>query len=436
MSIKSRLSLAVKALTSPNQLDSNSERNILTVLNNFGFGDRSIKSTIDEGYASNTYVYSIINRIAESAADIPIIIERKKGDKVELVTEGDFYNFVHRPNNEDNWKSWIYKAIVYQLASGNEFQYGVQGEFNQMISERWMLAPQYFDIKSENRATGPVATSYKYNYAGTEYPYTTDEILHIKKFNPDPGSINPVMGLSPLQAAWRTLVASNETITADASLIKNKGVFGLLSAKGQRPVTPEEAEILDQAIKKKLGGAQKFGSYPITSGDFELIQMAMSPQDLQILENGVMKLRDLCSIYGVSSRMFNDPSGTTFNNSKEDGKKYYTQGVLPPLENEIDQFNRFYTPGWNERDNTTYTVRLDISSVESLQEDQAKEMVKSRTRSTIIQTILKGIGVDWDAESAKIQLMDALPDMKEDQADKLIGTKPIQDAQIEEQNQD
>ena len=425
MNIKDRLSLAAKALITPSSLiHEDFGMPFMTVLSSFSFGKKNLKKVVDDGYINNTYVYSIINRIAETGTHLPIKVMRQKGDVIEELEDGEFYDFVHKPNENETWRDWFYKSLVYQLAAGNNIQYGVKPIFGGVFKERYILAPQYVEIKHKNTITGPVATKYIYNYSGKEHEFEVDEILHVKKIQPDPGSPTPIMGLSPLQAAWRTLQASNETITADASLIKNRGAFGMLSAKGQRPVTPEEAKTLDAAIKKKIGGGNKFGSFPITNGGYDFIRFAMSPTDLQILENGVMKLRDLCSVYGVSARMFNDIAGGTYNNSKEDNKKFYTQGVLPVAELEIEKFNSFYTKGWNERDNSIYWIEIDKSKIEALQEDQAKEIVKSRTKATIIQDILKGIGVEWDEESAVVQLMMILPEIDEEKARQLISVKP------------
>lgn len=384
----SRLTEAFKALTGKSH-NVNGEKSFIKLLSNIGLGEKSIEKYLEEGYLNNNHVYSIINRIASSGADIPVIIKNVLRDgEEEIVREGDFYNFVHNPNNENTYKSFTYQSLVYQLATGNEIQYGVKGVGSQHFSERWNLAPQYIIPKVTNLITGPQATSYKYNYSGTDYNLDIEEVMHLKKFNPDPGAENAVMGMSPLSAAYRTLVASNEIITADASLIKNKGAIGLLSSKGDRATTSEEGKQLDKALKNKIGGGDNYGSIKITSGNFDFIKFAMSPADLQILESGVIKLRDLCSVYGVKSRMFNDPQGASYNNAKQDTKDFYVNGVLPPLHSEIDHFNKFYVPGWNERDNSNYFIEPDISSIEALQDDKKLEAEKDKIVMDGINVIL------------------------------------------------
>lgn len=428
----SRFGNAFKAFIGNQSLNQDFEKPFMTILSNLGFGETTLKKLIKEGYTSNNHVYSVIDRIASDAAAIPLIVEEinSNGEK-EIVTEGDFYNFVHNPNEDNNYKSFVYQSIVYQLTTGNTIQYGVKGV--QAFNERWNLAPQYITPKVQNYITGPRATSYKYNYSGIDYNLEKEEVMHLTKFNPDPASPSAVMGFSPLEAAYRVLVASNEVITADASLIKNKGAIGLLTSKSDRALKTGEAKKLDASLKSRIGGGENYGSIKVTTGNVDFVKFAMSPQDLQILESGLFKLRDLCSIYKVSSRMFNDPTGASYNNSKEDNKKYYNSAVLPPLENDLDHFNKFFVPGWNERDGKNYVVRLDISSVEALQEDQAKEMIKSRTRSAIVTNILKGVAENkWSKESAVLQLMDALK-MTETEAENIVGETPQPNSQPNEE---
>lgn len=428
----SRFGNAFKAFIGNQSLNQDFEKPFMTILSNLGFGETTLKKLIKEGYTSNNHVYSVIDRIASDAAAIPLIVEEiNSNGETEIVTEGDFYNFVHNPNEDNNYKSFVYQSIVYQLTTGNTIQYGVKGV--QAFNERWNLAPQYITPKVQNYITGPRATSYKYNYSGIDYNLEKEEVMHLTKFNPDPASPSAVMGFSPLEAAYRVLVASNEVITADASLIKNKGAIGLLTSKSDRALKKEEAKKLDASLKSRIGGGENYGSIKVTTGNVDFVKFAMSPQDLQILESGLFKLRDLCSIYKVSSRMFNDPTGASYNNSKEDNKKYYNSAVLPPLENDLDHFNKFFVPGWNERDGKNYVVRLDISSVEALQEDQAKEMIKSRTRSAIVTNILKGVAENkWSKESAVLQLMDALK-MTETEAENIVGETPQPNSQPNEE---
>lgn len=406
--------------------------------NGFNFGSHDLGTLTRQGFQSNTYIYSIINRIAETGSNIPVIVEAIKPDGEVVIVEPEspefnkykeYYQFVHKPNKDNNYKSFKYESLVYQLTQGNVMQLGIQPT-GFPISEAHNLQPQHFGAETRNEITGPVVTKYTYSPNGGNWTIEPEKIMHLKKFNPNPEGSDGWLGMSPLQAAFKTMITSNETNTAAASLISNKGSAGMLTSKADRALTTGEKEMMDDALKGRIGGSTEFGSIKVTSGNFDFIKMSMSPTDLKLIEMNVLSLRDLCSVYGAKSRMFNDPQGASFNNNKQDAKDFILNAVLPPLEDDLEHWNAYYNPSWNERDGVTYRVRVDKSKIEALQEDQNKLIEKQKKRSEIIIKILSGIGITWTEDSAKQQLIDALG-MTEAEAENIIETVERKNASLE-----
>lgn len=392
---------------------------------NYLFGNYNKTSGIDKGFNYNTNVYAIINRIAQVASDIPIYITKENSqNEQEEVTDGDFYDLVFNPNELQNYKSLTYAALVYQLANGNIFEHFITPSTFKAPRERYVLGSQYIDIKAKEVFYGFEAEKYVYQFADKTYKFDVDEIIHVKKFNPDISQDSPCYGLSPLTAAYRTLEASNEILTSEASVIKNRGMMGMLTSKANRALTDDEKNWAQDALKKRIGGGEKFGQIGVTSGNMEYISFAMSPSDLKILESGEMKLRELCSVYGVSSRQFNDPNGATFNNVKEDEKKFYSNAILPPLQLYIDSINRRYSKLFKEETGIKYKINIDLESIRALQEDDAKLAIKQRSTSETVARILTGISEGkWSIESAKNQLIFSLQITEEEANELLIGIK-------------
>lgn len=398
-----RITNAIKVLAGypPEIMEGNART--FSFFSEFNFGQNKPKKNFDEGFNSNTYVYSIINRIVNTATSIPIIVENKnKLNEWEVLEEGDFYNFVNKPNPNENFYNLFEKAIIYFLVNGNAIFNGVKGIGNPAFSEIHVLSPLNMEPDLKTSMYGVYADNWKYYIGNKEYTIKAEDLKLVKMFNSDTSDI---FGMSPLSAAYRTLVASNEIILADASLIKNRGAIGMLSNKGERPLTQPERDATDKALKTAIGGGEQFGSIKTTSGNFDFISFAMSPTDLKILESGVMKLRDLCSIYGASSKLFNDINASTFNNLKEDMKSFYLSAVLPPYERILEAYCMFVLDGWNKRDNTIYNVRIDYDSIEALQEDLTQKTIGQKNQSEIIRGIVSGIGTTWSEASAIEQLI-------------------------------
>jgi HK97 family phage portal protein len=398
-----RITNAIKALAGypPEIMEGNARA--FSFLKEFDFGTNKPKKNFSEGFNANTYVYSIINRLANSATSIPILVEKKnKKDEWEELLEGDFYNFVHNPNPNESYYDLQRKAYIYYLVTGNNFFSGVKGIGSPNFSEVHVLSPLHIEPNLKTSMYGLYADTWKYYIGNKEYPIKAEELKHVKMFNSDTTTI---FGMSPLYAAYRTLVASNEIILADASLIKNRGAIGMLSNKGERPLSQPEREATDNALKTAIGGGENYGAIKTTSGNFDFISFAMSPTDLKILESGVMKLRDLCSVYGVSSKLFNDPNASTLNNITSDMKMFYLEGVLPPYEQLLESYERFIIDGWNKRDNAQYRIRINYDSIEALQENLTEKSVGQKNKSEIIREVVTGIGTTWSESSAVEQLM-------------------------------
>lgn len=405
----------------------------------FTFGQNNLTALINDGFKSNTQIFSIINRIAETGSDIPVTIKAIKPNGEIVIVDpknedfskyADFYNFVHNPNPDNTYRSMMYQSLVYQLTTGNVVQLGLMPSVFEgtalggVYEQAYNLQPQYIRPTVRHEVTGPIVTEYDYSPNGGNWKLDPENVMHLRRFNPDPNGLNDFMGMSPLEAGFRTMIASNENITAQASIINNKGIMGFMTSRSNRALTGKEKDMMDDALHGRQKGSHNYGGVKVTSGNFDFIKMSMSVSDLKLLEMNVISLRDLCSIYGVNSRMFNDPKGSTFNNAKEDQKSFYNNAVLPPLESQLEKFNVFFTPGWNKRDGVTYRVKPDTSSIDVLQEDQGKKIEKANKQSAIVRSILEGIGTKWTEESAKEQLMFSL-NISEDESTKLID-KPVQ----------
>lgn len=387
--------------------DEDGEPHKIIVANEYDFGLSKRATGINKGYTLNTYVYAIISRIVESACEIPIqIYEVNSQNEYEEVNEGEFYDFVMKPNENESWKSQLETGLTFLLANGNVFENHIIPAGFQAPSKRYPIFPQYVKIKADETRHGYVPTKYKYHFGKKIYTFDVDEIWHCKRFNPRLEMDEPCYGLSPLRAGYRTLVGSNEILKSEAAIIKNRGMSGLLTSRANRALTNDEKKMAEAALKKQIGGGEKFGAVGVTSGNFDYVSLGMSSVDLQLLESSTIKLRDLCSIYGVSSRMFNDPNGATFNNVKEDNKKYFEQAVIPPLQVYVENFNEKYTPIFEEATGKTYCIKIITDGISALQEDDYTKYRKNKLLLDAVQQIIQGVrNGDFDIESGRMQLM-------------------------------
>ncbi len=395
------------------------EVSVYQIGSNFDIG--KTEGVIEKGYISNGDVYSIVKKIADNAKHIPRELWRKDGDEWVMVTEGDLYEIVtKRPNDQQNIHDFIEQSITNLLIKGNSFRRGRKTPgFGEAFQEILMVNNNIITIDCMVEDFNYIPKQYKLELGKNKLIVPVEDMNHVKFYNPSDYGMSSCLGLSPLQAGLLSLVASNDNKTAQSVLVRNQGIRGLITSRSERAQTPEERNQIQQAADNRMMGASKFGKAIATSANVDFIQMGMDATQLKIIESAVMKLRDLCNLYGVDSSLFNDPANKTYNNRKEAEKSMFTNAVIPVNQKDIQSLSEWLLPGWNERDNTTYEIRQNLSSIPVLHEDEDKRAAKQEKVSKIFISILEA---QISNEQKVFSLMRSL-DYSEDEAKEIVGNE-------------
>jgi HK97 family phage portal protein len=395
------------------------EVSVYQIGSNFDIGKTD--GVIDKGYINNGDVYSIVKKIADNAKHIPRELWKKEGDEWVQVTEGDLFEIVtKRPNDQQNIHDFVEQSVTNLLTKGNTFRRGRKTPgFGEAFQEIIMVNNNIITIDCKIEDFNYIPKQYKLELGTNKLIVPVEDMNHVKFYNPSEYGMSSCLGLSPLQAGLLSLVASNDNKTAQSVLVRNQGIRGLITSRSERAQTPEERNQIQQAADNRMMGASKFGKAIATSANVDFIQMGMDATQLKIIESAVMKLRDLCNLYGVDSSLFNDPANKTYNNRKEAEKAMFTNAVIPVNEKDIHSLSEWLLPGWNLKDNTTYQIRQNLSSIPVLHEDEDRRAAKQEKISKIFITILEA---QISNEQKVFSLMRSL-DYSEDEAKEIVGNE-------------
>jgi HK97 family phage portal protein len=330
----------------------------LKVLNDFfGFKDGSVTMAKQiEAYGANPIVFSIINYISGICDGS----EKQLLNGEDEVEDGDVYDVLYSLDEEK-----LYQNL---LATGNVFLRFVKGigmgaEFEVLNSKdvEILLSNNNMNIKG-----------YKYCVGNTTVTIPEEEVLHIKFSNiVKTDSTNWIYGYSPLEAGMKIVTASSEIFNAEASIFKNRGVVGLLAGGSDLGLLPQDKASIQEALDKDLGGSDKFNKVNVTSANVKYVQMGMSPSDLQLIDNQLSKLRFLCALYGIDSKLLGDGANSTYNNVREAQKNAYINTIIPLVKRVNKQLVKFL----NGEFDTDYTYELNLTKVEALKETQTIEQL-------------------------------------------------------------
>lgn len=341
---------------------------------------------INKGYATTNDVYAIVSKIARSGASLDWYVEEVFDDgNTERVYNSKANEILECPNRLETWSEFMETHLTYRLTTGDSYIYGLQPEGFPYFAELNNLQSQYVVIVAGD-SVNPIL-GYRMNW-DTKIKYTNEEVLHLYYSNPSAYQQETLYGMSPLKASSKVWHTSNERWIASANVIKNKGITGILSDESERPMTPEQAKILQDGANKRIGGSDKFGQVMVSNKQLRYIQMGLSPSDLQLLDQGIISLRALCNAYHVDSSLFNDPANKTFNNRKEAEKSFWSEAVIPEMIKTMNGLNNWLMPSISEFENRNLRLRFDTSKIEALQQDRS--LVADRVTKLRLAGIISG----------------------------------------------
>jgi HK97 family phage portal protein len=290
------------------------------------------------------------------------------------------------PNPNQTHFEWREETITMGLLTGDFFMYGEKPIGFNTIGNLYNLPANVTDVLVNDGTNAVVGYQTTINNKTTKYEL--DEVWHGKLYNPTVRGLTTHRGLSPLQASYRSLVADNELVTAQASFFRNKGVSGIISSASDILALDErDADILDEAMRVKLGGASKSNGVVTTGARVAYTPIGMSPSDLDMVKSGDVKLRDLCMVYGVDSKLLGDPKASTYNNVNEAEKQLYTNAVIPVNDRVISYLNRFVVPAYSQQDNLPYVIKQDTSKIDKVLMLQKLYDISEEEAVIVAQTI-------------------------------------------------
>ena len=395
---------------------------------NYSFGGyKNDNQLIDEGYAINNAVYAVVNLSTQASTSIPFKLYENTKDGLEEVEKGGLYDLLQNPNENQVFKEFQEEAITYLKLTGDLFLYGLESFVNRGAIDDLKVLPS--NLIELNLTTKGVLKDYKYTVNGTTHKYEVEEIYHGKYINPTKDGLESLRGLSPLQAGYRTMLASNENLTAMASVWANKGVSGLLTSNTDETLSPEEAKGVQAAVNSKLGGSNKANGVAATTANVRFEQIGMSGSDMELLQSSPQLLRGICMLYGVDPALLGDTESRKYSNLKEAEKSLFIRSAIPDNERLISYLMRFVVPAWNLIDSKEYVIQQDLTDVEALQPDKKVQAEKNKIISESLTDLLSS---NLSPETKEILLID-IHDIEPDKANTLAYGEIITGTNQEDQ---
>lgn len=357
---------------------------------------------IENGYLGSSDVYSIVRRIARTAAMIPLKVYIVKDDEAlkryqvaisqknsstqsllrkqflktkaleEVAPDNPLQHLLNNPNPVYPQTEFLEGSYTFRLLTGNTYiyapllDYGVNAGRS---SELWLAPSQFISLQVSNTWPRSILA---YNLQMAELiQIKAEEMIHVRYFNPNYNYVGQeLIGMSPLRAGSKILDRQEAETDYSVNAFQNSGISGIVWNDSLRSEDVEQGALgkMKSDFYNGASGTDNARKLLFMAGKVGYQQVGLGPVDMNILASEIRTFKKLCNVFGVSDRLFNNDATGSEISVDIAYKDLFTNAVLPEVYALTDSLNSFLSPKFSTA-KEKYYIDSDITGIPELQDD-------------------------------------------------------------------
>lgn len=317
------------------------------------------RDLVTNGYKRNPDLYAVVRLLTRAGASLPWYLVTLDADGNEQEYRNpELMRRLERPSPGITFNFWIEQCLTDYLLAGNQYNYTI--DVMGKVQEWVRLRPDYIAVNTSSNLMAPIR-SYQYTYGvNTELP--VERVTHWRMFDP----LNEWYGMSPLEAAIRSVAMGNAGIDWNTATLQNMGRFSGIM-KFADSLSPEQRDQIYRAYEDRLAGSRNAGKPLVTDLDFEWQQTSMSMLDADWINGLNLTKQQIAAVYGVDSGLIGDKTASTYNNMEQATLRMYYDVVIPMMSGLSDVINMGIVQTWD----ANARLRFDFEAIDAIKRDQA-----------------------------------------------------------------
>lgn len=272
-------------------------------------------------------VYACARLLAGTVSSLPLMVFKEDSRGNRKVDRGSrLWTILHDQPNAVMTASDFWQAMILQWAlRGNAYAQIVRDAVGDVIS-LWPLSSDQMTVFSD-KETGRLV--YQYVRDSQTYDLTPDQVLHIKDIG------TGILGFSKLEFMGSSV---QEAMATQKYTMQNAQNFG----------RPSGILTVDHILDRKKGQAdavsRALGSFKSESGklivleaDMKFQQVALTPEQSQLLESRKYGVEEICRWFGVPPVLIGASGATTWGSGIAEIVSGFHKFTLNPLLKSIEQ---------------------------------------------------------------------------------------------------
>lgn len=309
-------------------------------------------------------ISSVVNRLADTAAKIPLYAYNKAGEDFPAHNKLSAFlaslTYYHRLE----MFTFLYifeECFIYTTV----IDYGP----NAGVKSMHMLHPNHVTVVvSDEFPESIIGFIYRDPQKGYEVKLLQEEVIFIRGINPTTDFYQKWRGLSRITLLSKTLTRLSANMSNSVAQMQNGGVPGILYDKQADWDIEKQSFRESKMLSFFTNPANKALPYS-ASGDMGFLPIGSSLVDLDSAELAKIDLKKICNAYGVSDRLFgNDGTGSEVSDDNAQ-KGLYVNAIEPKLKLVEDALTEKLNILFKEK----AVIKFDLSDIQVLQDDLLKK---------------------------------------------------------------
>ena len=340
-------------------------------------------------YDTNPLVFMVIDKQASVVSSLEQDFINQKGEKVDNSPEQVLWD---NPNKLQTRKDFIYQLITDLLVHGITHVYGIKPVGFGGFAE-FHVMPTVCTQKQVNG--NKVVIRYDTYIEGIKTTITGEELENVLELRM-PSVSGAWESKSKLSVLGEAITSSTANLETEAYTDINGGGVKILTNDSEMPMTQTQKDEAQNEFNLNNTGVDKAGTVRLTSAKLRAIDLTSSPSELNFDPSLMAKLRLIAGVYGLDSKIFGDPTASTYSNMAEAIKAAFLQ-VFIPLCNDyiIKEFNSFWLAGTG----SLLRMELDEADIEEIKIADKASADTDYVRAQTLDMIMK-MQISTDSKKA------------------------------------
>ena len=278
------------------------------------------------------------------------------------------------------WKELFALYRIFMETDGNAYFYTVKAENGNnagRIKQVYILPSNLVDIVLKKDIDTIIDDNpidfYTLSEGDKRIKFPQESIIHIKYANPNYDmSGSHLYGLSPLRAALKNIMSSDEALSHNVKNMKNGGVFGFFFADDKdTPLTAEQALSFKEKLIDMNSDPSNLARIAGASFKMGFQRLSLNADELKVIENLNFDRKVFANLLGWSDILLNSGESSTYNNIQQEKRRVLMGKVQAGLLLLQDAFNTRLVP-FLEGCDSSCVLEWDISEMPEMQENMDK----------------------------------------------------------------